>query len=87
MLNDTPIWALGGESLTAPENTIPAYWAALGSNADGLAIDVRLTGDGIPVCTFTDSLNDTAMTPGRFPKSLRKSCADLMREVSFGLQS
>jgi glycerophosphoryl diester phosphodiesterase len=68
MLNDTPIWALGGESLTAPENTIPAYWAALGSNADGLAIDVRLTGDGIPVCTFTDSLNDTCNDPRKVSK-------------------
>lgn len=44
------IWAAGGESLCAPEDTMPAYWGALGAGADGLALGVQLTSDDMPVC-------------------------------------
>ena len=50
MNNSKFIWAAGGESLCAPEDTIPAYWGALGAGADGLALGVQLTEDNVPVC-------------------------------------
>jgi len=55
----TRIWALGGDSLCAPEDTFPAYWGALGAGADGLAIGVQLTADRELVCCARSSLIDT----------------------------
>lgn len=59
MLRTLPVYALGGESLGAPEDTVTAYWAALGSGADGLAVGVRLAKDGQVICISQDSLKQT----------------------------
>lgn len=59
-MNDSKLtWAAGGESLSAPEDTMPAYWGALGAGADGLALGVQLTSDNVPVCCRNASLADT----------------------------
>ena len=59
MRNDKLIWALGGESHAAPEDTIPAYWGAIGAGADGLVIGVQLTADNELVCCSNLSLDKT----------------------------
>ena len=59
-MNDSKlIWAAGGESLCAPEDTLPAYWGALGAGADGLALGVQLTSDDVLVCCRNATLADT----------------------------
>ena len=40
------IWALGGESCSAPEDTMVAYWGGIGAGADGLALALQPTADG-----------------------------------------
>jgi hypothetical protein len=53
------LWADGGESAHAPADTMPAYWGALGAGADGLALTVQATRDGVLVCASGDSLKET----------------------------
>lgn len=50
------IWADGGESLCAPEDTLPAYWGALGAGAGGLALTVQSSKDGRLICSAADQL-------------------------------
>ena len=54
-----PIYGLGGEALSAPENTSVAYWSALGCGAAGLALGVRLTKDGKVICSNNESFGPT----------------------------
>lgn len=56
------IYAFGGDALTTPQDTKEAFWSALGAGAGGLALTVRLTEDGVPVC-LTDA--DLAVTTGQ----------------------
>jgi len=59
-MNDSKLtWAAGGESLSAPVDTMPAYWGAIGAGADGLALCVQLTSDNVPVCYRNASLTQT----------------------------
>ena len=53
------ILAHRGFSSRYPENTMPAFRAALDSGAEGLEFDVQLTRDGIPVVIHDESLNRT----------------------------
>ena len=43
------LWAHRGASGHAPENTMPAFELAQMLGADGIELDVQLTGDGVPV--------------------------------------
>jgi glycerophosphoryl diester phosphodiesterase len=46
-----------GDWRSAPENTIPAFLAALAvPGCDGLEFDVRLSRDGVPVCNHDETL-------------------------------
>ena len=46
-----------GDWRRAPENTIPAFLAALAvPGCDGLEFDVRLSRDGVPVCNHDETL-------------------------------
>lgn len=53
------IFGHGGDALSAPENTETAYWAALGGGASGLLIGVRLSADGVVVCSDHDDFGPT----------------------------
>lgn len=77
MTDQTRIWALGGESHTAPENTMPAYWAALGSGTNGLAIGVRLTSDGVVVCCDRENLKETCGEPRKVSKVIAEELRSL----------
>ena len=46
---DPIVVAHRGASATEPENTIPAFEAAIAAGADAVEFDVRLTADGVPV--------------------------------------
>ena len=61
-----------GASAVAPENTIPAFEAAIDAGADGIEFDVRLSRDGVPVIIHDDTLQRT--------HGLRKRVADLTVE-------
>lgn len=52
--NDLRIIAHRGDNYNAPENTLPAVAAAIKNNARHIELDVRCTGDKIPV-VFHDS--------------------------------
>jgi glycerophosphoryl diester phosphodiesterase len=61
----TLIIAHRGDTATAPENTVPAVRAARAAGADGVEIDVRLSGDGVPVVVHDADLRRLTGTPGR----------------------
>ena len=68
--------AAGGESCCAPQDTLVAYWGALGAGADGLAITLQLTADGIPVCFGGATLAQSCGDPAASPRSHGRTCAD-----------
>jgi glycerophosphoryl diester phosphodiesterase len=49
-----------GASAEAPENTLPAFEAAVRHGADAIELDVRLTADGAPVVIHDATLDRTA---------------------------
>ncbi len=53
-----------GDSVRAPENTIPAFTAALASGAAFLETDVQLTSDGVPVLMHDWMLDRTTSGEG-----------------------
>jgi len=75
-----PIYAVGGESLCAPRDTLVGYWAALGAGANGLAITVRLTSDGKVVCADQDSLKATCGVR----KAISSTTCARLRELDAG---
>ena len=48
----------------APENTLAAFALALESGADGVELDVRLSGDGVPVVIHDSNLRRTGLVEG-----------------------
>ncbi len=59
-----PVIAHRGSSAEAPENTLPAFEAAMQRGADALELDVRLTADGAPVVIHDETLNRTTDRTG-----------------------
>lgn len=54
-----------GAPFEAPENTIAGFDAAMSAGADGVELDVQLSGDGVPVVIHDDSLERTTDGRGR----------------------
>ena len=75
-----PVIAHRGSSAEAPENTLPAFEAAVRRGADAIELDVRLTADGAPVVIHDATLDRT--TDGTGPVS-SQTLADL-RAVDAG---
>jgi glycerophosphoryl diester phosphodiesterase len=63
-LDARPVIAHRGASAEAPENTLPAFEAAVLRGADALELDVRLTADGAPVVIHDDTLDRTTDRSG-----------------------
>ena len=59
-----PIIAHRGASGSAPENTLPAFQLAVQQGADAIELDVRLTGDGVPVVFHDATLDRTTDRAG-----------------------
>lgn len=53
-----------GDRASAPENTIPAFEAAVRSGSDVLEADVQLTADGFPVLLHDDTVDRTTNGTG-----------------------
>jgi glycerophosphoryl diester phosphodiesterase len=53
-----------GSSAEAPENTLPAFEAAVARGADAVELDVRLTADGAPVVIHDATLDRTTDRTG-----------------------
>ena len=76
-----PVIAHRGSSAEAPENTLPAFEAAVRRGADAVELDVRLTADGAPVVIHDETLDRTTdrtgpvrgFTLGRPPHGGRRS--------------
>lgn len=62
--NLTEIFAHRGSKGTHPENTIPAFLAAVKAGADGIELDVQLSKDGIPVVIHDEKVNRTTNGSG-----------------------
>ena len=54
-----------GANRLAPQNTLPAFEAALKIGVDGFETDVHLTADGIPVICHNYKVNETSDGTGR----------------------
>jgi glycerophosphoryl diester phosphodiesterase len=63
-LDARPVIAHRGASAEAPENTLPAFEAAVKRGADAFELDVRLTADGAPVVIHDDTLDRTTDRSG-----------------------
>jgi len=48
-----------------PENTLPAFEAAMALGADGVELDVRLSADGVPMVIHDATLNRTCGVEGK----------------------
>jgi glycerophosphoryl diester phosphodiesterase len=59
------IFAHRGASKVAPENTLPAFEAAIGLGADGVELDVQYSSDGALVIFHNDTLEKTSDGTGR----------------------
>lgn len=62
--NNPLIIAHRGASALAPENTLAAFALASESGADGVELDVRLSGDGVPVVIHDSTLRRTGLCDG-----------------------
>ncbi|MBC1456320.1 glycerophosphodiester phosphodiesterase [Listeria newyorkensis] len=60
----TEIFAHRGSKGLYPENTMPAFLAAVKAGADGIELDVQLTKDGIPVVIHDETVNRTTNGSG-----------------------
>ncbi len=49
------VYAFGGDALTAPEHTETSFFAAVGGGADGIVSGVRLSKDGVVICSGYDT--------------------------------
>jgi glycerophosphoryl diester phosphodiesterase len=58
-LSARPVIAHRGASGAAPENTLAAFELAARQGADAFELDVRLTGDGVPVVLHDPTLERT----------------------------
>ncbi len=63
MKHKLDLWALGGDSISAPEDTIPAYWGALAEGAKGIITTVQLSKDNTIVCCQRKTLLETCNDP------------------------
>jgi glycerophosphoryl diester phosphodiesterase len=63
-VNTPLIIAHRGASALAPENTLAAFALALETGADGVELDVRLSGDGVPVVIHDSNLRRTGLCEG-----------------------
>lgn len=54
-----------GDARHEPENTLPAFAAALSRGADGIELDVRLSRDGVPMVVHDSTVDRTTDGQGR----------------------
>jgi glycerophosphoryl diester phosphodiesterase len=72
-----------GASAVAPENTLAAFARALDDGADGIELDVRLSGDRVPVVIHDHTLRRTGQTKGDISEMTWKELAKIDVGTSF----
>ncbi len=65
MPKQTAVFAHRGAKMVAPENTLPAFEAAIALGADGVELDVQCSKDGILVVMHNFTVNETTNGQGR----------------------
>lgn len=65
MTGPPQVLAHRGDARREPENTLPAFAAAMRGGADGVELDVRLTRDGVPVVIHDATVDRTTDGHGR----------------------
>lgn len=80
VLQQPEIAAHRGSSVTAPENSIPAFTQAIEDGADWIELDVHQTKDGIVVVTHDESLKRIA----RVEKNVWELTYDELRQYDVG---
>lgn len=79
-MKQVKIYAHRGASAYAPENTLPAFQAAMEQGADGIELDVHLSRDGELVVIHDEELdrttNGTGLVKDHTLAELKKLCAD-----------
>ena len=80
LLSRTQVTAHRGFSRIAPENTIPAFEAAMDCGADFIELDVQLTSDDVLVVCHDDKLDRTTDGKGE----LRKHTYEELLQLSAG---
>lgn len=70
-----------GSSYEAPENTISAANLAWAEKADGIEIDIRMTGDGYIVLIH----DETTIRTSRKKISVSKSTLEELKKIDFGI--
>lgn len=63
--NKTMVMAHRGDSVDAPENTLPAFQAAIDHGADAAEMDVQMTKDGTIVVLHDSSIDRTSTGSGK----------------------
>lgn len=69
-----------GASYDAPENTLLAFERAITDGANGIEFDVRLAGDGVPVCIHDLTLKRTGLRDGH----INRLSADELARMDVG---
>lgn len=80
LLSEIRITAHRGSSKTAPENTLPALYAAIEEMADYAEIDVQLTADGVVVLGHDSSLRRV----GGVSRSISSLTWEELQEIDVG---
>ncbi|MGC9502414.1 glycerophosphodiester phosphodiesterase [Baaleninema sp.] len=66
-----------GFSAIAPENTLAAFDLALDAGADSIELDVRLSGDGVPIVIHDETLDRTTPMRGNVSETPWRQLRDL----------
>lgn len=74
----TQVIAHRGDTSRARENTLDAFLDALAAGADGIELDVQLTGDGVPVVHHDPVLS---ATPGAAPVAIGTLTLGQVRDI------
>jgi glycerophosphoryl diester phosphodiesterase len=77
------IFAHRGACLVAPENTLPAFQAAVDLGADGVELDVQYTSDGQLVIIHNPTLDDIAPGEGKVTSHTLEELRELDAGVAF----
>lgn len=77
------VWAHRGASTMAPENTIPAFTAAIESGATGIELDVHLSSDGQVVVIHDETLNRTAGIAGTVAEMTSSQLSQVIAQAGF----
>src|SRR5436853_7882495 len=77
LLRNPPVISHGGSSALVPENTLAAFAHAINDGADGIELDVRLAGDGVPVVIHDPTLRRTGLCAGSVAKMSSSELAQI----------